>query len=612
MYTNFRSGAQPYAHPIPNSQSLMPNAQCLISIPQSPMPTAHAPIPNALLFLVTLLFSTNQATFCQNLETIGKEKPIKISGGVSLNQIAYTASGLDNRRAPYSYYASGNLNVSLYGWNVPLNFNYSNQSVTFQQPFNQFSMHPTYKWITLHAGFTSMSFSPYTVGGHLFSGVGVDATPSNKLKISALYGRFLKAVQPDTTAGSKVQAAYDRYGYGVKMGYGNGKDFIETIVFHAQDQVQSIRFVPETQGILPQENLVMSVAAGKSLFQKILLRAEWATSALTRDTRAEETTTSNPLGKLGGFFSPRTSSSYYNAMKTNVTYQGNGFSLGVGFERIDPQYRTLGAYFFNNDLENITVNAATALLQGKISLSANVGQQRDNLDESKATTMKRLVTAMNLAFAPSTKFNLALSYSSFQSFTNVRSQFVNINRLTQFDFLDTLNFTQISQNATLNTLYQLGRNKNKRQTISMNLTVQDAADKQGGVPQNSGLRFYNLNSSYSLSLTPQSLTVSTSFNLSVSDGATSKSRTLGPTVSLTKQFFQKKLRTTASASYNQSYANSLLTGSILNGRLSGNVTIKKKHSLNLSSVVVNRSSMQEGAAKSFTEFTATMGYAYSF
>jgi hypothetical protein len=567
-------------------------------------------ISGVLPALVILCF---QATvFSQNLETIGKEKPIKISGGLSLTQIAYVASGIDSRRDPYSYFATGNLNVSLYGWSIPLSFSYSNQSVTFQQPFNQFAMHPTYKWVTLHAGFTSMNFSPYTVGGHLFNGVGVDATPIPKLKISALYGRFLQGVQPDTTAGSKVQAAYDRYGYGLKVGYGDGKDFVEAIVFRAQDEQQSIRYIPETQGILPQENLVMGFTAGKSLFQKILLRAEWATSAITRDTRANGTTTDNLLGNVGGLFSPRTSSSYYNALKTNLTYQGKGYSVGAGYERIDPQYRTLGSYFFNNDLENITVNAATALLQGKVNLSTNVGTQRDNLDGSKATTMRRVVTAVNVAFAPSPKFNLSLSYSSFQSFTNVRSQFVDINRLSQFDFLDTLNFTQISQNATANALYQLGNNKNKRQTISLNLTAQDAADKQGQVTQNSGLRFYNFNSSYSLSLTPQSLTLSTSFNLSMSDGVASQSRTFGPTVAVTKQFFEKKLRTTASISQNESYANSLHTGSILNARLSGNVSIKKKHNINLSTVLVNRSSMQEGAAKAFTELTATLGYVYSF
>lgn len=560
------------------------------------------------LLLTAYFFHTN--SFSQNLEAIGKGDPIKISGGASLSQIFYTASGIDNRRDPYSYYATGNLNFSLYGWSVPLSFSVSNQSATFQQPFNQFSLHPTYKWVTLHAGFSSMNFSPYTVGGHLFSGVGVDATPTPKLKISALYGRFLKAVQPDTTAGSDVKAAYDRYGYGMKVGYGDGKDFIEAIMFRAQDEQQSIRYVPED--VLPEENLVVGLTGGKLLFQKVLLRAEWATSALTRDTRAEGTTTENLLGKLGGLYSPRTSSSYYNAMKTNLTYQGNGYSVGVGYERIDPGYRTLGAYFFNNDLENVTVNATTALLQGKVNASASIGSQRDNLDGSKATTLTRLVSSANVAFAPTPKFTLSLSYSSFLSYTNVRSQFVTVNQLTQYDFVDTLNYTQISQNASLNTMYQLGANKNKRQTISLNVTAQDAVDKQAGVTQNTGLRYYNFNSSYSLTLAPQSLTLSATFNLNMSDGATTQSRTLGPTLSATKQFFNKMLRTTASVSQNESYANGLHTGSVLNARLSGSTSIKKKHNISLSAVAVNRNNRQEGAAESFTEFTTTLGYVYSF
>jgi hypothetical protein len=588
FYKNFKNQARP-------------KPQCLNSI-----------FNRSFFLLVAFLLCFQLNVFSQNLETIGKEKPIKISGGVSLNQIAYAASGIDSRRNPYSYYATGNLNLSLYGWSIPLSLSYSNQSVSFHQPFNQFSMHPTYKWVTVHAGFTSMNFSPYTMGGHLFNGIGIDATPTAKLKISALYGRFLKAVQPDTTSGSNVRASYDRFGYGMKVGYGDGKDFVEAIIFHAQDEQQSIRFVPDEQGILPQENLVIGFTSGKSFFKKFLLRAEWATSAITRDTRADETTTDNFLGNVGGLFSPRISSSYYHAVKANLTYQGNGYSAGVGYERIDPQYRTLGSYFFNNDLENITINAATSLLQGRVNLSANVGSQHDNLDESKVTTLRRLVTAINVAFAPSQKFNLSLSYSSFQSFTNVRSQFVNINQLTQFDFLDTLNFTQISQNATISSLYQIGNNKDKRQTISLNLTAQDAADKQGQVTQNSGLRFYNFNSSYSLSLTPQSLTFSLSGNLSMSDGVVSQSRTYGPTMAVTKQFFEKKFRTTASVSHNESYANGTHVGRILNGRLSGNVSLKKKHNLNLNTVVVNRTSLQEGAAKSFIEFTTTLGYGYSF
>ena len=65
----------------------------------------------------------------QNLETIGKEKPLTMTGGISFNQIFYTASGIDSRRDPYSYYVAGNINFSLYGWSVPLSFSLSNQNI---------------------------------------------------------------------------------------------------------------------------------------------------------------------------------------------------------------------------------------------------------------------------------------------------------------------------------------------------------------------------------------------------------------------------------------------------------------------------------------------------
>jgi hypothetical protein len=157
-----------------------------------------------------------------------------------------------------------------------------------------------------------------------------------------------------------------------------------------------------------------------------------------------------------------------------------------------------------------------------------------------------------------------------------------------------------------------GTNKQKRQTINMNLMVQDAADKQGGVPQNSGLRFYNSNVAYSLGLVPQNLTLSVSFNATISKGAGTDTKTLGPTLALSRSFFDKKFRVTASASSNNSYNNGVLLSNVVNGRLSGSLSIQKKHNINLSTVVVNRANKVEGGAQSFTEFTGTLGYAYSF
>lgn len=550
--------------------------------------------------------------YAQNLESIGKENPITLSGGLSLNQIVYTASGIDSRRDPYSYYASGNLNISLYGWSVPLSFALSNQSVTYQQPFNQYGLHPTYKWITGHVGYSSMSFSPYTLNGHIFKGVGIDVAPGDKFRLSAMYGRMLRAVQPDSTSGNAATPSFKRMGYGFKAHYGDAKYFGDVSMFRAKDDSASIRYIPEDESVLPQENLVVSIGGGATLFQKIVLKGEFASSALTRDQRADVSDAKGFHGSFGKLFTPRISTSYYKAIKGSLSYQGTGFSVGAGYERVDPEYRTLGAYFFNSDLENITLNGATALAGGRVNVAANVGTQRDNLDGSKISTMRRWVSSLSVGFVPNEKLNISTNYSNFQTYTNIRSQFVDINQLTPYDNLDTLNFTQITQNLNLNANYQLPGTAQKRQSISSTVSIMKAADRQGEKEQNTGSVFYNLNSAYSLNLVPKNFTLSVSMNYSQNKALSSSSTTFGPTLSVSKGLFDKKLRATGSVSVNNTFTEGSLVNRVLSTRGNFTYALRKKHNFNLSLVALNRMANREGSKTNFTEFTGTLGYSYSF
>ncbi len=547
----------------------------------------------------------------QNLESIGSEKPISLSGGVSLNQIFYGSNGIANRRDPYSYFLTGNLNTSIYGWSVPLSFALSNQNASFQQPFNQFSLNPSYKWITVHVGTSSMTFSPYTLSGHLFRGAGVDLTPG-KFTISAMYGRLQKAVEPDSL--NNIFGAFKRYGFGLKAGYASDGDHVEVIIFRGYDQANSISYVPELQDILPQENLVLSVGGGKQILERWSLEAEFASSALTRDIRNEraEFGAENIYQHVGGLYTPRTSSSFYNALKSGINYTADFYTLGVGYERIDPGYKTLGAYFFNNDLENITVNATLATLQGKLNFGANVGSQRNNLADDKISTMRRLVSSFNVGLAPSEKINISASYSNFQSFTNIRSQFVDINQLTPYDNLDTLNFTQLSQNASLNVNYVLTSSKTKRQFINGNFSVQDAADKQGEIAQGSGSQFYLANLAHTINFVPTNFTLSTSFNYNQNKSTMGSTVTMGPTVAISKSLLEKKLRTTLSASWNETRSSGAKLNEVVNIRATGGYSIKKKHNINLSVIGVKRSVFKEQGTSSFEELTGTLGYAYNF
>ena len=558
-------------------------------------------------FLIAFCLVATVGT-AQDLARIGQSSPLKVSGGVAANQIFYWADGIQNRRSPYSYFLTGNVNFNIYELNVPVSFTLSNQTISVQQPFNQYSMHPTYKWVTGHIGYTSMTFSPYTLNGHIFLGVGVDATPNEKWKISSMYGRLLRAVMPDTTNG-RNQPAFEQWGYGVKTHYGDKIKFLDLTMFRAKDKISSLPYVPENFNVLPQENLVLSVGGGVSFLEHFQVKYEIASSAITSDTRAEKINPGNLFQNVGPLFTPRASTSYYKAMKGAFNYNGKGFVVGVGYERIDPQYKTLGAYFFNNDLENITLNGNVALIGGRVNVGVSVGTQRDNLDKSKISTLKRSITSVNVSFVPSQRLNISTSYSNFLTYTNIRSQFLKINQLTPYDNLDTLNYTQLSQNANANVNYIVSTNKEKRKSLNVNVSFMKASDKQANIPQNSGTTFVNLNTAYSINFTPTKLTISPSFNLSRSTSMAGNSLTYGPSLTIAKSSNNKKLRGSFTANGNRSYTESKLTSQVITFRLTGGYTVQKKHNLNVSLVALNRSG---AGLPTFNEFTGTIGYAYSF
>jgi hypothetical protein len=551
----------------------------------------------------------------QDLSQIGKGEAIKVNGGISVSQLFNSSFGGEQRRDPYNYYLNGSLNFSIYGLSIPLTFNFSNQQFDFQQPFNQYGVSPTYKWITLHAGYTSMSFSPYTLSGHLFLGGGVELRPDGPWSVNAMAGRLQKPIVADTAAGNDPM--YQRLGYGTKVGYNGGDYQLDLILFKSKDDPNSIDFVPQESGILPEENMVIGLNGSTTLFSGFALSFEYAQSALSRNVTSEvsDREVFAPFPSSNGLFTHRLSTSYYHAFKSNLNYGGKGYTIGLGYERVDPEYKTHGAYYFNSDLENYTVNGATQLFNNKVSISTNVGLQRDNLADQKVNQMTRWVGAVNLNYTASDKLSLSTSYSNFQTYTNIRSQFEDINNPNPFvQPTDTLNFTQISQNLNFNTNYVLKATEEKSSSLTANLSAQQTTDEQGGAVQNSGSMFYNGNFGYVSQWKPTELSFSASMNVSLQEATNMQNLTVGPVLSATKALMEKQLRLSLSSAINNSYSNQQLQNTIINCRLSATYSLKEKHNFSFTNAFINRKTVGGETSDSTikSEYNGTLTYSYQF
>lgn len=450
-----------------------------------------------------------------DLETFGKPSPFKINGAVSANTVFYESNQESNRQ-PFTYFAQGNLNVSYFDFSIPISYSYSNQGerLGYQLPFNlnRLSLHPKYKWITGHVGDVNMAFSPYTLNGHQFTGAGVDLAPEGGLKVSALYGRFLKPVETDTVALNPP--SYKRMGIGFRTLLEKERFTVGLSTFYAVDDKNSIAEISDEEGVLPRENLVLGLEGGVDLTKELELTAEYATTAITQDTRADE---SNDGGKgpLTAVFNNRTSTEYYHAYKMGLHYRFQQATLGLGYERIDPGYETLGAYYFNNDFENITVNLARPFFENKLNLGFNLGYQKDDLNDQKANSTNRFVGAVNVTLNASERLGLTGSYSNFSTYTNVRvNQFEDINDADLLnDISDSLNYRQISQNANLNINYVISNTKTLQQNLNLNYNVSDIANEQGGVIRiGDASTFHNMGTAYTIGFPERNLNFTPAIN----------------------------------------------------------------------------------------------------
>ena len=549
-----------------------------------------------ILLLTALLLLGMKPSYAQNIKEVlafRKKTPFKISGSISARATLFSSRPSEARQS-FTYQLTGAVNLSLYELlNIPLSFNLNNYGANFSYPSlpNRLSLHPSYKWAKAHIGDVSMSFGPYTLNGHQFTGLGVELSPG-RWQVSAMAGRLLKRVDADPNIPS-LQVGYERWGYGLKTRYEGSTFALGGTVFAARDRDGRISFDIDALGIYPKGNIALGLEGSLSLIKDLKLSLEYGLSRMQQDLRSVEV-------------------SYYHALRADVSYSFVGNTLGVGYERIDPGYATLGAYYFNNDYENLTLNYSRSFFDSKLSLALSGGLQRDDLMGQKQEHNKRFVGSAQVGFTPSEALSASVSLSSFQSYRNLKSSFDYINARTPYDNLDTLQFTQLNHSLDADISWRLKQSEAQTQTLSATLSYQEAADRQGRYIQPGQLtRFMNLGTSYSLDLSALDLTLTGGFNVSNNYADRKAVLTLGPSLSLAKRFLKKQLSTGLSLSYNETQEAGHRLAQVYNLRATAGYRFWGKHGLN-ASVAYQGRKLLHSVSSPRSSFTSELSYSYSF
>jgi len=504
----------------------------------------------------------------QNLDVdrILESPSFEFNGSFS-TQFQYQNSSTTSIPEPFTYLSTLNLNFGSYGFSLPVNLSYSNREYGVNNPFDfnfvQFS--PKYKWFAGHFGQISPSFSSYTLNGHLMQGGSISLSPETWWPVKLVYGRLLKATQGDTLQG--IGAGYDRWGYGFSTEGNMGSTSIKVAYFGAHDDPTSL----ENDSIIPLDNQSIDLTLNTTLFDLLTLNINWATSLIIYD----QVSTNESQNLLGSLLTDKIHEEYH-ALKLGVQYSLMGSSVGVQYERVSPNYKTLGGYNFVNDFQDIQLQFSTVLFS-VLNIAANAGFRVTDLDRVQSKYEQNYIYGLQLGWNVNEQLNLNLSYNTTQSYQNVRSQFLNLNNAPdQFSLADTTDMQLVNESISSSVSYVIEQTDTRQQNISLNASLQ--GNKQ---TQSKSNYTFNTQTSYTLAY-PKSGWNYTSSMMLTQQNSEQDNMTLGPNLGIQKTWLEN-LSSGFNMGYNASWTDGNKKSENLNMNLNSTYSYDK-HNLNLAMV----------------------------
>lgn len=349
------------------------------------------------------------------------KKPVfTLHGTASVSFGIFQQDNYDGRQPGFFWSLNGNPVLGVFGHPAPLSVMISSQQRSLSGPFSQIGISPTVKWAKFHLGVRSLQWSPFSVAGHTFLGGAVELNPG-AFRFGLLGGRFQKAREQDTTGIVRLRPQYQRLGYGVKIGVGKTRNYFDLLFFKAKDDSTSLKNISRKDNLTPDENAVLGISSRLYFTKRISLRLDGGASLFTHDQRSEllsETSGDAGLRRFAKAFEPvmavRNSTNLTFAGQADLRYQGQTFQLGLNYRRVDPDYASMGAWFFQTDIEQWSLTPGFSFKKGRTRLQFNGGLQRDNLLHLKPATSRRLISGVNVSLNPNDRFGIEFQANNFQ------------------------------------------------------------------------------------------------------------------------------------------------------------------------------------------------------
>lgn len=524
-----------------------------------------------ICFIGNLLIYKVQA---QDVSSLKTQKPFSIHGSLGAGASFFSSNAPYKTQDPFAWNLYGDFTPSVYMFSFPFSFVVTQYTKSYATPFTQFGVSPSYKWIKLHLGYRSISYSPLVFDGQSFLGAGIELNPG-KFYFSSFYGRLNKAVTEDTLFERNIPPQYARKGYGVKIGAGSSNENFSIQFFHAKDDTSSIKRIPDSlTTLLPVENSVLGGSWHFLFLKKLTFTGDFAASLYNRDLSYQEIDSIGYV-KIPKIVQSLTSLNYSSV----VSYSGQAqlmlvlkdINASLGYRRIQPDYKSLGVPYTLDDIETISANAGTSFIKGRLSVNAAYNTQHNNLGHMLSSELKTQTGNVGINAFMSQHVNVNFNITGVQVYQQ--------NGLLKLS--DSVRMNQVMWNVSLTPVFTFS-SATHQQVVNVSLNYTNLDDHNPATALQAACKNITSSLSYSLFFTQSYWGVNTNLVYSQYNQASNTYTSLGLNGGVNLQLLKMhNLSMQGSIGYFLNHDNHEIAGNNTTFSFNGSYSLNQHHSLGI-------------------------------
>jgi hypothetical protein len=348
-----------------------------------------------------------------------------------------------------------------------------------QNPRNNISINPEYKWIKGYLGTQTPTYSKLTTGDTPIFGIGIELNPK-KFIFSANYGLSQRAIESDLFL--NIVGAYKQKILATRIGYGkiDGTKITLNLV-KIKDDINSVVNIPLYDN--PIEGLTISPLIELHLKEKILFKTETAASIFTSNLNNSFSINDATIESFNSIITINATSKADISHVSSLDYISKKFTIGGEIKYIGPGFVPVGYRNIEKDILDYKLKSSFKLFKDKTSINGMFGIRKNNVKDTNLQSTKRVISNINVFSQISESFSINANYSNFGFNNNEINNVIRVEMINNsFSLAPSYKFKsekinhQINVNGSLNIFDQFDAISNsfvatKSKNLSLNYNL---------------------------------------------------------------------------------------------------------------------------------------------